>query len=87
MIKVLLDQYYRCLPGLRFSVNQSVHPEKCRANCFWDKNAEKCVTRGLREGGAGEGGGRYAFPFTALILYLRLRCRTLYINGNGFRPA
>ena len=49
-------------------VNQSVHPAKCRANCFWDKNAEKCVTRGLR----GEGGGGYAFPFTSLVLYLRL---------------
>ena len=64
-------------------VNESVRKAKCRANCFWDKNAEKCVTRGLR----GEGGGGYAFPFTSRILYLRLRCKTLYINRNGFRPA
>ena len=67
-------------------VNQSVHPAKCRANCFWDKKVEKCLTRGLRgeRGGGGEG---YAFPFTARILYPRLRCKTLYINRNGFRLA
>ena len=63
------------------SVNQSVHPAKCRVNCFSDKNTEKCLIRGLR------GEGEYAFPFTALILYLRFRCKTLYINRNGFRPA
>ena len=65
------------------SGNQSVYPAKCRANCFGDKNAEKCLTRGLR----GDGGGWYAFPFIARILYLRLKCKTLYINRNGFRPA
>ena len=43
------------LPSL---LNQSVHPAKCGANCFWDKNAEKCLARGLR----GEGGGRGMHP-------------------------
>ena len=37
--------------------------------------------------GEGRGGEGYAFPFTARILYPRLRCKTLYINRNGFRPA
>ena len=61
-------------------VNQSVHPAKCRANCFWDKKAEMGLARELRREG---GGGGYAFPFTARILCLRLR----YMNRNGFRPA
>ena len=29
----------------------------------------------------------HAPPFTAQILYLRLRCKTLYRNRNGCRPA
>ena len=32
-------------------VNQSVHPENCRSNCFWDKNTKKCLIRGLRREG------------------------------------
>ena len=37
--------------------------------------------------GIARGGGGYALPFTARILYPRLRCKALYINRNGFRPA
>ena len=29
----------------------------------------------------------HAPPFTAQILYLGLRCQTLYVNRNGLRPA
>ena len=47
---------------------------------FGTEKTEIGVARGWR----GEG---YAFPLTARILYLRLRCKTLYINRNGFRPA
>ena len=63
-------------------VNQSVHPAKCRANCFWDRKSRDGSSKGIAQG------GEYAsVPFTALILYLRLGCRTLYINRNGSRPA
>ena len=65
-------------------VNQSVLIQlNTEQTAFGTEKAEMGLARGLR----GEGGGGYAFPFTTLILYLRLRCKTLYINRNGFRPA
>ena len=65
-------------------VNQSVNPAKCRANCFWDRKSRDGSSKGMVRG---EGEGGYAFPFSAQILYLGLRCQTLYVNRNGFRPA
>ena len=53
-----------------FLVNHSVHPAKCRANWFWDRK-NRVGSRGLR----GDWGGHVP-PFTARILYLRLRCNT-----------
>ena len=41
----------------------------------------------LAKGWCGEREGMCAFPFSAQILYLRLRCQTLFVNRNGFRPA
>ena len=67
-------------------VNQSVLIQlNAEQTAFGTEKVEMGLARRLR--GKGRGGGGYAFPFTALILYLRLSCRTLYINRNGFRPA
>ena len=38
-------------------VNQSVHPAKCRANCFWDRKISDGSSKGIVRGGEGE----YAF--------------------------
>ena len=35
-------------------VNQSVHPAKCRANCFWDRKSRDGSSKGMVRG---EGGG------------------------------
>ena len=40
-------------------VNQSIHPAKCRANCFWDRKSRA----GSRKGIAREGGRGVCTPF------------------------
>ena len=57
-------------------VNQSVHPVKCRANCFWERKSRDGSSKGMVRGE----GGEYAFPFSAQIIYLGFKCQTLYVN-------
>ena len=64
-------------------VDQSVLIQKIAGQtAFGTEKAEMGLARGF----LGEGRG-YAFPLTARILYIRLRCKTLYINRNRSRPA
>ena len=85
MIKVLLDQYYRCRPGLPlYSIHLCIQ-QNAGQTAFGTEKAEIGLAKGWcgeREEGEGN-----AFPFSAQILYLRFRCKTLYINRKGFRPA
>ena len=65
-------------------VNQSVLIQlNAGQTAFGTEKAEMGLARGLH----GKGGVVYAPPFTAQILYLRLKCKALYINRNGSRPA
>ena len=58
-------------------INPSILQQIAGQTAFGTVKAEM----GVAKGSHGEGGGRggYAFPFTAWILYLRLKCKTSYI--------
>ena len=49
-----------------FLVNQSVHPAKCSANCFWTEKTEMDLAKGL----CGEGGGRGMHPLLPHRYYI-----------------
>ena len=84
MIKVLLDQYYT---GLASLLSKSIcASSKMPGKLLLGQKRREMSNKGIARGGE-QGGGGYAFPFTALILCLRLRGKTLYINRNGFRLA
>ena len=57
-------------------INPSILQQIAGQTAFGTVKAEMGLAKGLR--GVGGGGG-YAFPFTAWILYLRLKCKTSYI--------
>ena len=63
-------------------INPSILQQIAGQTAFETEKAEMGLAKGLH----GEGGGGYEFPFTARILYIRLRCKTLYVNRNGSRP-
>ena len=57
-------------------INPSILQQIAGQTAFGTVKAEMGVAKGSH--GEGAGGG-YAFPFTAWILYLRLKCKTSYI--------
>ena len=58
-------------------INPSILQQIAGQTAFGTVKAEMGVAKGSH--GEGGGGGGYAFPFTAWILYLRLKCKTSYI--------
>lgn len=56
-------------------MNPSIIQQIAVQTAFETVKVEMGLAKGLR-GEGGEGVSEYVFPFTALILYLRLRCKS-----------